>query len=214
MVEQDFQSIAERIARLNSAENHKYLWEHGYTQLTQLFTPNECQELINLYSDDSRFDSSLNTSRNRSGEDTHKFFRYPLPEIVEKLREHGYRATVGMANQWNESLGINYRFPSMHAEFIEQCRNAGQRRLSPQLLCLEAGGYSSLHQNVYGRVIFPLQMTVYLSERDADYTGGEFVIAEHRPRAETTVNVLRPKQGTAVIFTARCRPAPGTEGVG
>ncbi len=151
--------------------------------------------------------------RFRFGVGDYKYFNNPLPGLVSSLRTHAYPHLAAVANQWAEELGEKSpRFPCDHAEFLRICRKAGQAKPTPLLLHYEAGGYNCLHQDIYGEVSFPLQMVFLLGQQDRDWEGGEFLLLEQQPRAQSKGEVVRANQGQAIIFTTRYRPVRGTRG--
>ena len=151
-------------------------------------------------------------ARHRFGEGVYKYFAHPLPEPVAALRAHLYPPLARVANAWHEALGVADRFPATHAEFLARCAVAGQTRPTPLLLRYEAGGYNCLHQDLYGAVAFPLQVLCFLDRPGVDYEGGEFVLVEQRPRAQSAASVVGGRQGALVVFTTRTRPVAGARG--
>lgn len=165
-----------------------------------------------MYGCAERFRSHIIMARYRFGRGDYKYFTYPLPETGQQLREASYPHLASVANEWNEVLNVNQQFPESHSAFIAQCKKNGQTRPTPLLLHYEAGDFNCLHQDIYGAIAFPLQMTCFLSEPGNDYEGGEFVLVEQQPRAQSKVEVIAPKRGEIVIFTTRYRPVKGTRG--
>jgi uncharacterized protein len=158
------------------------------------------------------FRSHIIMARYRFGRGDYKYFNYPLPDIVQELREHSYSDLSPLANEWNQALRVNAVFPEKHSVFISRCKKHGQNRATPLLLHYEAGDFNCLHQDLYGEVAFPLQLTVFLSRLKVDYEGGEFVLVEQQPRAQSKPEVITPDQGQMVIFATQYRPVKGTRG--
>jgi uncharacterized protein len=185
---------------------------HGCAMLEALLSPNECMALAGLYADDGRFRSRVVMGRHGFGRGEYRYFDYPLPDVVAELRGAAYPLLVPIANRWNASMGLAVRYPATHAEFIERCHAAGQRRPTPLLLQYGAGDYNCLHQDLYGEHVFPLQLAILLSEPGRDFSGGEFVLTEQRPRMQSRVEVAPLRQGDAVLFAVQQRPVQGTRG--
>ncbi len=205
-------SIGNRISALNWAELNKSLAAYGYAQTPPLLTSRECDGLISLYSDDKRFRSHIDMARYRFGVGDYKYFADPLPELVEQLRVAFYPPLAAVANTWMQQLGSAQCFPETLQKFLAVCRRSGQTKPTPLLLHYEAGAYNCLHQDIYGDVAFPLQLTCFLSEPQRDYTGGAFLLVEQRPRAQSKGEAIAPRQGEIIIFTTRYRPAHGARG--
>jgi uncharacterized protein len=204
--------IAERVRGLDWVAIERSLWDWGYAKTAPVLTTQECDELIGLYGDDRRFRSRIEMARYRFGVGDYKYFAHPLPAVVDKLRVHAYPALARIANQWEKALGGRRRYPDDLAGLLAVCRRAGQTKPTPLLLHYEAGGYNCLHQDIYGEVAFPLQITGFLSRRGRDYAGGEFLLVEQRPRAQSRGEAIATEQGELVIFTTRDRPARGQRG--
>lgn len=205
-------TIKTRLANLNWPAIEQSLWDRGYAKTTPLLAPEECTKLIALYRQDEKFRGRTDMARYRFGVGEYKYFADPLPPLVQQLREHAYPLLAPIANRWMEALRIAEYFPPALSEFLAYCREQGQTRPTPLLLSYETGGYNCLHQDLYGAVAFPLQLTFFLSQREQDYTGGEFLLVEQRPRAQSRGEAVTTKQGELVIFTTRYRPAQGTRG--
>jgi hypothetical protein len=186
---------------------------HGCATTGALLTGDECRSLAQCYADDQPFRSRVVMARHGFGRGEYKYFAYPLPSLVAELRAALYPRLAEIANRWNQGLGIDMRYPGEHAAYIARCRNAGQTRPTPLLLQYGAGDYNCLHQDVYGELVFPLQVTVLLSRPGADFQGGEFVLTEQRPRMQSRVEVVPLAEGEAVIFPVRERPVQGKRGV-
>ena len=205
-------TISGRLSRLDWSAVRESLWEFGYARTPTVLTARECKALIDLYSSAPAFRSHIIMSRYRFGRGDYKYFHYPLPPLVQELREHSYPYLAAIANEWNQALGSPSAFPERHSDFLAACRNQGQTRATPLLLHYETGDFNCLHQDLYGAVAFPLQITCFLSQPGVDYEGGEFVLVEQQPRAQSKAEVVAPAQGEMVIFATRYRPAKGARG--
>jgi len=205
-------SIKERLARLDWKVVEESLWERGYAKTPPVLTKDDCTDLIRLYTDESRFRSRVDMARYRFGIGEYKYFAPPLPPLVQALRTHAYLSLAAIANRWMKALRVPERFPEELSELLARCREHGQTKPTPLLLYYEAGGYNCLHQDLYGEVAFPLQLACFLSRRGHDYTGGEFLLVEQRPRAQSRGEAITTEQGEIIIFTTRYRPAAGTRG--
>ncbi|MGH2614272.1 MAG: 2OG-Fe(II) oxygenase [Thermomicrobiales bacterium] len=185
---------------------------HGCATIEGLITRQECDALAELYPQDDIFRSRVVMARHGFGRGEYKYFSYPLPEIITSLRAAIYPRLAPVANRWNAAMGIDVRYPEKHADFIARCHDAGQLRPTPLLLRYGADDYNCLHQDLYGEHVFPLQVTILLSEPERDFTGGEFVLAEQRPRMQSRPEVVPLRQGDAVIFAVNQRPVQGARG--
>jgi hypothetical protein len=188
------------------------LHTRGHAVLPQLLSPAECAAVVGLYPDSSRFRSRVVMARHGFGQGEYQYFSYPLPDLVQSLRSRLYPQLVGVANRWNEAMGIDVRYPAGHAEFLARCHAAGQLRPTPLLLQYGEGDYNCLHQDLYGEHVFPLQVAVLLSRPKDDFTGGEFVLTEQRPRMQSRAAVVPLQQGDAVVFAVHHRPVAGNRG--
>jgi hypothetical protein len=186
---------------------------HGYAAVGPVLGREECRALARRYDEDSGFRSHVIMQRHAFGRGEYKYFRYPLPAAVETLRHALYPQLVPVANRWRAALREEGRFPPTLTGYLRQCHEAGQRRPTPLLLEYEAGDYNCLHQDLYGALVFPLQLTVLLSAPGEDFTGGEFLLVEQRPRMQSRAEVVPLRQGEAVIFAVHHRPLQGTRGV-
>jgi hypothetical protein len=205
-------ALQARLQRIDWAEVARALDERGWATTPPLLTAAECAELIGLYPDQRRFRSRVDMARFRFGEGEYKYFANPLPPVVRDLRRHAYPHLAPIATAWEKTLGKEHRYPPELDEFLAICADHGQTRPTPLLLRYEAGGYNCLHQDLYGDVAFPLQMTCLLSEKGRDFIGGEFLLVEQRPRAQSTGSVVPLERGQIVIFATRHRPTQGTRG--
>lgn len=185
----------------------------GCALLHGLLSAAECKAISALYAHDDLFRSRVVMGRHGFGRGEYQYFRYPLPDPVAALRTAIYPHLAPLANRWNEAMGLDARYPLRHADFIERCHAAGQIRPTPLLLQYEAGDYNCLHQDLYGEHVFPLQVAVLLSEPGRDFTGGEFVLTEQRPRMQSRPDVVPLRQGDAVIFAVHHRPVQGARGI-
>jgi uncharacterized protein len=190
----------------------KELDEQGNALLPGVLSPEECQALAWLYTDDGLFRSRVIMGRHGFGRGEYKYFSYPLPDIIQGLRTALYHRLAPVANRWNAAMGIDVRYPEQHGEFVQRCHDAGQLRPTPLLLQYGEGDYNCLHQDVYGEHVFPIQVAILLSEPAKDFTGGEFVLTEQRPRMQSRPEVVPLRQGDAVAFAVHHRPVQGTRG--
>ncbi|HEY7060789.1 MAG TPA: 2OG-Fe(II) oxygenase [Chloroflexota bacterium] len=205
-------TIAERVAGLDWTAAAASLAERGYAPLPPLLAAAECRELVALYPHAERFRRRIEMARHGYGEGDYQYFANPLPPLVQALREALYPRLASIANAWATTLGLPERYPEELGAFLARCHAACQARPTPLLLHYEAGGYNCLHQDLYGAVAFPLQVVFMLSRLGADYTGGELLLVEQRPRAQSRGEVVTLSQGAAVVFTTRYRPARGRRG--
>jgi uncharacterized protein len=204
---------AGRIGAIDWERVARDLDDRGSAVLDGLLSPDECRTLAALYPEDAVFRSRIVMARHGFGRGEYKYFAYPLPEIVNGLRTALYPRLAPIANRWNEAMRIDVRYPSRHAEFLERCHAAGQRKPTPLLLQYDADDYNCLHQDVYGEHVFPLQVAVLLSDPMLDFTGGELVMTEQRPRMQSRAEVVPLRQGDGVVFAVHHRPVQGTRGV-
>ena len=207
------QALVEQIAALDWEAVARDLDNEGSALIERLITPADCRALAALYCDDARFRSRVVMSRHGFGRGEYKYFAYPLPGLIATLREAVYPRLAPIANRWNEAMGIDVRFPGQHAGFVERCHAAGQTRPTPLLLQYGADDYNCLHQDLYGKHVFPLQLVLLLSQPGRDFEGGEFVMTEQRPRMQSRAVVLPLQQGDAAVIAVHHRPVQGARGV-
>jgi len=205
-----------KTARINSIDWHRIeddLNRYGCATVEQLLTAAECDMLASLYAQDDLYRSRVVMARHGFGRGEYKYYAYPLPAMISELRQTAYSHLAPVANRWNASMGIETRYPADHADFIRKCHAAGQTRPTPLILQYDEGDYNCLHQDLYGEHVFPLQLAILLSVPGRDFTGGEFVMTEQRPRMQSRAEVVPLAQGDAVIFAVHHRPVNGTRGV-
>jgi uncharacterized protein len=205
-------SVARRLARLDWPHIERDLDEQGWSRLPQLLSATKCASLIRAYSRKELFRSTIDMERYRFGKGQYRYFAYPLPPLIAALRAATYPRLSTVANRWAARLGRASEFPEQLEPFLAQCHRASQTRPTPLLLRYGAGDYNCLHQDVYGAIGFPLQILVVLSQRGADYDGGEVVLVEQRPRSQAKATVVGLERGDALIFTNRDRPERGRRG--
>jgi uncharacterized protein len=204
--------IAARVDAVDWTDIGAELDAQGCAVLKGLLTPEECRAIAAMYPDDARFRSRVVMGRHGFGRGEYKYFSYPLPDPIAELRPALYGQLCGVANRWNEAMGIDTRYPQQHADFLKRCHAAGQTRPTPLLLQYQAGDYNCLHQDLYGEHVFPIQVAILLSEPGRDFSGGEFVLTEQRPRMQSSPEVVPLRQGDAVAFAVHHRPVQGTRG--
>jgi hypothetical protein len=204
--------IAARVDAIDWAQASHDLDAQGCAVFKGLLAAKECRVLAETYPDDGRFRSRVVMGRHGFGRGEYKYFSYPLPDLIAELRPALYARLFEIANRWNEAMGIDIRYPERHQAFLKRCHDAGQTRPTPLLLQYGAGDYNCLHQDLYGEHVFPLQVAILLSEPGRDFTGGEFVLTEQRPRMQSRPEVVPLAQGDAVAFAVHVRPVQGTRG--
>lgn len=200
----------QNISRLNWKKISEELNEFGYSVSDPVLSPQECSDLIQLYPNDSIFRSRIQMERFRFGAGEYKYFSYPLPAIIQKLRENIYPNLVPTANRWMKDLGMAQEYPDDLQPFLESCHHSGQKRPTPLMLTYKKDDYNCLHQDLYGEQFFPIQGTCMLSEPDKDFCGGEFLLVEQRPRAQSVGHVVSIPYGAIVFFATSFRPVRGT----
>lgn len=196
----------------NTAGMEADLMTKGFTHIAKVLSEEQCAEIRSWYGQAGRFRTTINMARYRFGEGEYKYFTYPLPELLQKLRSELYEALVPAANAWARALQLPVNFPNRHADFISHCHAHGQKRPTPLLLTYGEGGHNTLHQDLYGAVYFPFQPVFFLSQPGWDYQGGEFVLVEQRPRAQSRAWSLSPGLGDLIVFATSQRPVQGSKG--
>jgi uncharacterized protein len=191
----------------------KELGAEGSAMLPGILSPQKCTSVATLYPDDQLYRSRVVMGRHGFGRGEYRYFKYPLPALIQNLRTELYPRLVPIANSWNQAMGVDVRYPEQHIDFIQRCHEAGQLRPTPLLLQYGEGDYNCLHQDLYGEHVFPIQVAILLSEPATDFTGGEFVLTEQRPRMQSRPEVVPLRQGDGVAFAVHHRPVQGTRGV-
>jgi uncharacterized protein len=205
-------TLASRLAGIDWERIGAELDGFGVATTGVLLTPEECAGIASRYAHEEGFRSRVVMSRHGFGRGEYKYYAYPLPDLIAELRTALYPPLAAIANRWEEALGRRGDYPHDHAAYLDRCHAAGQRRPTPLLLRYGTGDYNCLHQDLYGDLVFPLQVAVLLSEPGRDFTGGEFVITEQRPRMQSRAEVVPLRQGDGVIFAVHHRPVSGTKG--
>ncbi|MEG3146221.1 2OG-Fe(II) oxygenase [Sphingomonas sp. RT2P30] len=198
---------------LDFATLEEDLDRQGWARCAERFSKEVCAELVSLYEDETRFRSKVVMARHGFGRGEYQYLSYPLPDPIQSLRTKLYLTVQPIANRWNAAMGIDVQFPAEHDAFLERCHAAGQSRPTPLILRYGPGDYNCLHQDIYGELVFPLQVAILLSDPATDFTGGEFVLTEQRPRMQSRAAVVPLGQGDAVLFPVRHRPVIGARGI-
>ncbi|ALG75454.1 proline hydroxylase [Azospirillum thiophilum] len=201
-----------RMERIDWAGVSAELDAQGWAVFPQLLTASECDGIAGLYGEGAAFRSHVIMARHGFGQGEYRYFSYPLPDLIQRLRTALYSRLSPIANRWNERMGIDVRFPDDHSDFLERCHDSGQTRPTPLLLQYGPGDYNCLHQDLYGEHVFPLQVAILLSNPGDDFEGGEFVLTEQRPRMQTRPAVVPLSKGDAVVFAVNSRPHRGSKG--
>jgi hypothetical protein len=207
------QSIESRVKDIDWTRVAANLDAHGCATLDGMLSAEECDRIAALYEGGGHFRSHVVMARHGFGRGEYKYFSYPLPRIIADLRTAIYPRLIPIANRWNESMGLEMRYPVSHADFLARCHEAGQTRPTPLLLQYGKDDFNCLHQDLYGDLVFPFQVAFLLSQPAKDFSGGEFVLTEQRPRMQSRVEVVPLRQGDGVIFAVHHRPVNGTRGV-
>ena len=206
------ESASARVGSYDWQELSAELNGYGCAVMERLMSPEECRQIADLYLREEHFRSHIQMARHGFGKGEYRYFKYPLPDLLAGLRTAIYPHLARVANDWNERMGLDERYPDRHEEFLKQCHDQGQTRPTPLLLQYFPGDFNCLHQDLYGDLAFPLQVGILLSEPGRDFTGGEFVLTEQRPRMQSRVEVAPLRQGDAVAFAVQHRPVSGSRG--
>jgi uncharacterized protein len=206
------QSAQERVGKYDWSALSADLSQYGCAVLEKLLAQEECRQIAALYGHETYFRSHVQMARHGFGRGEYRYFKYPLPELLGGLRTTLYSRLAPIANEWNERMHDATRYPEEHAAFLRLCHQGGQVRPTPLLLQYAPGDFNCLHQDLYGDLAFPIQVAILLSEPGRDFTGGEFVLTEQRPRMQSRVEVVPLRQGDAVAFGVHNRPVRGTKG--
>ncbi|MGA7788492.1 MAG: 2OG-Fe(II) oxygenase [Xanthobacteraceae bacterium] len=201
-----------RVSRCDWAMLSEDLGRYGCAVIEKLLSPEDCRQIAGLYPKEGHFRSHIQMARHGFGKGEYRYFKYPLPPLIGGLRTALYPHLANIANGWNERMRIDERYPELHAEFLKRCHAHGQTRPTPLLLQYVPGDFNCLHQDLYGDLAFPLQVAILLSEPGRDFTGGEFVLTEQRPRMQSRAEVVSLRQGDAVAFAVHSRPVRGAKG--
>lgn len=203
----------DRLRACDWQEVTENLNQRGYAIVNSILSAELCESMAARYEAEEQFRSRIDMASHGFGSGEYKYFDRPLPDLIAHLRESLYSHLVGITNRWNEAMGIEVRYPDEHADFLERCHRADQTKPTPLLLRYKEGDYNCLHQDLYGEHVFPLQVAFLLSAPQRDFTGGEFILAEQRPRMQSRVEVVPLQQGDGVIFAVHHRPVQGTRGI-
>jgi len=205
-------TIIQRLQQTDWQKTTEDLHRNGHAVVPELLTKEECSGLILGYDTGAHYRKTINMERYRFGSGEYKYFQYPLPGQIAGIRETVYPWLVPVADRWMEQLGIELKFPSSHEQLKQRCREKGQTKPTVLILRYGEGGFNTLHQDLYGEVYFPIQLVLFLNQPGRDYTGGEFVLTEQIPRAQSKAIVLQPRQGDMLLFTTSFRPVKGSRG--
>jgi uncharacterized protein len=201
-----------RVAQYDWSALSEELSGYGCAMIRKPLSPDECRQIAGLYREEDHFRSYIRMARHGFGKGEYRYFKYPLSDLIGSFRTALYPHLAVIANDWNERMAISQRYPERHAEFLKRCHDQGQTRPTPLLLQYVPGDFNCLHQDLYGDLAFPLQVAILLSEPESDFTGGEFVLTEQRPRMQGRAEVVPLRQGDAVAFAVHNRPVKGTKG--
>ncbi|MDE2420183.1 MAG: 2OG-Fe(II) oxygenase [Gammaproteobacteria bacterium] len=204
------QPVIERLNLLNWSHIDQTLNQQGWCVINSLFSTEECLTTAAMYTNESLYRKRIIMNNHGFGRGEYQYFRYPLPDLIAQLRTALYSHLQSIANQWNEAMNIDVRYPEQHKDFIDRCHQEGQNHPTPLILQYNAGDYNCLHQDLYGKHMFPLQASILLSQPEQDFKGGEFVLTEQRPRMQSRAHVIPLSQGDALIFAVHQRPVQGS----
>jgi uncharacterized protein len=205
-------TIQERITAVNWQRVTEDMHDRGYAVISDFLSGADCEELIANYNQKEIYRKTVVMERYRFGLGEYKYFSYPLPPVIQSIRESLYPRLAPIANLWMKVLGIEKQFPDSFMALQKLCHAAGQLQPTPLILKYGKGGFNTLHQDLYGEVYFPIQAVMFLNQPDQDFTGGEFVLTQQTPRAQSKAIVLKPSRGDLLIFTTNFRPVKGTKG--
>lgn len=206
------EEIVRKIEQTDWQQLTESMHTNGYAVISNLLSAEQCEAFKSGYNDPNAYRKTVVMERYRFGLGEYKYFSYPLPEIIQQIRTAIYPYLAPIANTWFKALHIDTQFPLEHAEFVRQCHENGQQKATVLILKYGKGGFNTLHQDLYGAIYFPMQAVLFLNEPDADYTGGEFVLTQQIPRAQSKAMVLKPKKGDLLLFTTNFRPEKGSKG--
>ncbi|MEB6668746.1 2OG-Fe(II) oxygenase [Acinetobacter vivianii] len=211
--EQDqLQTVIDQIQSADWEGITEQMHQQGFALIRQVLSPQQCQQLQQLYSQTELYRKTVVMQRYRFGLGEYKYFNYPLPNLIERIRHEIYPRLAPIANAWFRVLKIERTFPPSHPEFLQQCQQHGQMLATPLILKYGPSGFNTLHQDLYGEVYFPLQLVIVLSQSNRDFSGGEFVLTQQNPRAQSKAVVIQPQQGDVLIFTTQFKPEKGSQG--
>ncbi|MCE7991488.1 MAG: 2OG-Fe(II) oxygenase [Roseivirga sp.] len=199
-------------SNINQTALYNQINEKGYGLISSVLTPAQCQNLILNYTKNSLFRKTVVMERHSYGKGQYRYYQHPLPELIQKLRTDIYQLLGPLANQWAKALRQPMLYPEIHAEFLQQCAAKGQEKATPLILQYKAGGFNTLHQDLYGEIYFPMQAIFCLSQPEKDFTGGSLVLTEQKPRAQSRAMVINPKLGDMIIIPTQFRPAKSVRG--
>lgn len=205
-------NIIQKLDAINWHSVAEDMHARGYALLPELLSGEQCANLVKDYENAALYRKTIIMERYRFGLGEYKYFSYPLPSLIQAIRENIYPRLAPIANSWMQALKIDSVFPASFQHLQEQCHTAGQTKPTVLILKYGTGGHNTLHQDLYGDIYFPMQLVVFLSEPDEDYTGGEFVLTQQTPRAQSKATVLKPRKGDVLIFTTNFRPVKGSKG--